>query len=142
MPAGGRAAVSASRLSACPQPQSFCLSSALCVSPFVCPLLSHPPFFLLCPLSVSPDIVVCPCSLPRGPGPWPRFLSSLGLHFFFSRVIGSRLPSIMFVKLKNVGRWLYLDCSDIVTKDLKHVRGDVALFQGQTRRKCSMRHNG
>lgn len=99
MPAGGRAAVSASPLSACPQPQSLCLSSALCVSPFVCPLLSHPPFFLLYPLSVSPDIVVCPCSLPRGPGSWPCFLWSSGLHFLHSKVKGSGPPSIVFVKL-------------------------------------------
>lgn len=50
----------------------------------------------------------------------------------------------MFVKFKSVGRWLYLDCSDFVTKDLKHVRGDVALLSSKDkrRRKCSMRHNG
>lgn len=46
-------------------------------------------------------------------------------------MIGSRLSSIVFVKLKNVGRWLYLDCSDIVTKDLKHVRGDEALLSSK-----------
>lgn len=37
----------------------------------------------------------------------------------------------MFIKLKAVGRWLYLDFSYIVTKDLKHVRGDVALLSSK-----------
>lgn len=80
MPAGGRAAVSTCRLSACPQPQSLCLSSALCVS--LCLPASLPSPFL------PPLPAVCwsrpRClSLSSASGPWAlaSFLIEFGSPF-------------------------------------------------------------